>query len=154
MERSPGKPSAFRTDLGDSRLLHSAVTIAVVAVRMMQMPVHKIIDMVAMRNRGMSAIGAVPMALVVSAAGMRRRALCGIRRTDCQSVFFDNRSIHMMEVAIVQIIDVPFVNDSRVSTAGTMLMGMICVLMCHAQSPSCEVCAGAVSSSMACASAF
>ena len=51
-----------------SRHLHLAVVVAVVAVRVVQVAVHQVIDVVAVRHRLVAAARAVAVALVVLAA--------------------------------------------------------------------------------------
>jgi hypothetical protein len=57
-----------------SRNLDLAVVVAVVAVRVVQVAVHQVIDVVAVRHGLVAAARAVLVALVVLAAGVLRRA--------------------------------------------------------------------------------
>ena len=137
-----------------SRLLHGAMVVAVIAVRVMQMAVHQVIDMVAVRDLRMAAIGAVLVGLVVSLAAVLGRALGRIGRTDGQGVLLDLVAFDVVQMAVVQIIDMAFVHDASVAAAWAVLVRVPLVMVGHDQSPSCEECAGRASSSMACASAF
>jgi hypothetical protein len=58
------------------------VIVAVITVRMMQMTIDDIIDMVAVRHRLVPAIGTMLVANHVSAAVMVGRAAVGVFRTD------------------------------------------------------------------------
>ena len=60
--------------------LKRAMVIAMVTVRMMKVAVDKIIDVIAMRHRLMSAPRAVHVPRLVAAAAMIRRASIGICR--------------------------------------------------------------------------
>jgi hypothetical protein len=97
---------------------------------MMQPSAHEVVDVVTMRH------GFVPAgrAVLVCATGLRS-ALHGIGGVDGDDMFVDVILMHMMEVAIMQIIDVPFVADAGMSTVCAMLMGMVGMVIlgagCH-----------------------
>ena len=52
--------------------------IAMVAMGMVQVPIHQIVDVVAVRHRLVTATGPVLMARLVSGAAMIRRAAIGV----------------------------------------------------------------------------
>ena len=81
--------------------LDRAVIVAVVAVGVMEMSVDQIVDMVAVRHGFVAAPRPVPMALVVTATGMIRRAGPGIAIAHLNSVFVDVIAVRVMEMAIV-----------------------------------------------------
>jgi hypothetical protein len=87
---------------------------------MMQPSAHEVIDVVTMRH------GFVPAgrAVLVCATGLRS-ALHGIGSVDRDDMFVDVILMHMVEVAIMQIVDVPFMADAGMSTVCAMLMGMV-----------------------------
>ncbi len=100
--------------------------IAVVAVRMVQMPVHEVIHVVAMRYSFVAAVWTMDVVRIVTTAGVRRSTRLGIRVAHWNDVFFDCSAISLvMEVPIVQVVDVPVVFDGRVATAFPMLMIVI-----------------------------
>ncbi len=82
----------------------------------------EVIDVVTMRDllmaalRAVNVIGLVPPAVVVSGTGR------GIRPRFGNHVLIHMIVMDMMEVAIVQVIDMPFVLHRRVAAAGTVLM--------------------------------
>lgn len=70
--------------------------VAVVAVRVMQMAVDEVIDMVAMRHRLMPATGAMNVIAGMGPAGVRRGTAARIRRRHIERVFFDLSAGRMM----------------------------------------------------------
>jgi hypothetical protein len=94
--------------------------IAMVAVRMVKVPGHEVIDVIAVRDRFVAAIGSVPMAVRVGRARMGRGALGRVCPVDRDGMFVEMVPVRMMEMPVVQIIDVPVMNDGRVSATGSM----------------------------------
>ena len=80
-----------------------------VAMRMVQVAIYQIVDMVAVRNLWMSAIGPVDVILVVPAAVVIRCAAVGIGGGYFQHAFIDMVAMNMVQVSVVQVIDVPIV---------------------------------------------
>ena len=106
--------------------------IAMVAVRVMQMTVNEIVDVIPVRNRFVSTAGSMNVVWIVPAAGMSRSAGFGVRVTDWHRVLFDFSALALvMKVAIVKIIDVPIVLDGRVAAASSMLMIVVLVNVRH-----------------------
>jgi hypothetical protein len=100
--------------------LHGPVIIAMITVRMMQPSAHEVIDVVTMRDGFMPAGRAV----LVCAAGLGR-AMDGIGSVDRDDMLVDVVLMHMVKVAIMQIVDVAFMADTGMSTVCAMLMGMV-----------------------------
>jgi len=109
-----------------------AVIVAVVAMRVMQVAVHEIINVVAMGNGFMPAAGAMLVVGVVTAALMFGRALLRILAADVNDVLVHMVLVRMMEVAIVEIIDMAVVHDRRVSASGAVDMIVVRVLFADA----------------------
>jgi hypothetical protein len=78
-------------------------------MRMMQMAVHQVIDMVAMRHGFVAAVSAVNVCLLMGRAVVVRRAFLGIRRGHLDLMVFHTITVSVMQVAIVQIIGVAIV---------------------------------------------
>jgi hypothetical protein len=108
--------------------LERSMIVAMIAVRMVQVSVDKVIDVIAMRHRLMSASGAMHMPRLVAAAAVIRGALVGIFRTHLDRMLIHVIAVRMMEMAIMQIIDVIAVANGCVATAGAMLMVVICMV--------------------------
>lgn len=85
------------------------------AVRVMQVAIHQVVHMIAMRDRLVTATGAMHMTGFVAAA--RRGAAGGILGADFDDVFFVVIAFRMHQVPIVEVIDVPvmFHRDAFVS---------------------------------------
>jgi hypothetical protein len=95
-------------------------------VRMVQPTVDQVVDMISVRNRGMSAAGTVHVTRLMGGGGFARRAAIRIRVAHLKLVFHDQSiRILMMQVAIVQIVDVAVMRDPHMTAPGTMLMRMV-----------------------------
>ena len=106
--------------------IYRSVVIAVVSVRMMQMPVHEVIHVVAMWYSFVTTVWTMNVVWIVTTAGVRRSTRLGIRVGHGNDVFFDCSSISLvMEVPIVQVVDVPVVFDGRVAAAFPVLVIVI-----------------------------
>ena len=99
--------------------LDRPVIVAMVAVRMMQPPVHKIIDMIPMRHGFMPATRAMPVSAFVF-----RRAAGGVGGVDSKGMFVDMVAMHMVQMAVVEIVDVAVVTNRGMPAVWTVLMGM------------------------------
>src|SRR5206468_2721654 len=115
---------------------------------------HQIIHMIAVRHRGMATVGTMLVALGMALAIVFRGAGSRVRAIHRQSVLLDRAAAQVVQVAVVQIIDVPFMLDARVATVRPVLVRVVVVMTRHCQSPSWGTCAGAASSSVAWASAL
>jgi hypothetical protein len=58
-----------------------------------------------------------------------RRALRGIGSIDCEDMFIHVVLVHVMEMAVMEIIDVAVVEDRRMPTVRTMLMSMVGMML-------------------------
>jgi len=96
-------------------------------VRVVQMALHQVIRMIAVRYGIVAATRAVFVRSFVTSARMRFGALGGIRARDLDDVFVDVSFVHVMQMAVVKIIHVPFVLDFRMRTIGPMTMRMLVV---------------------------
>ena len=94
-----------------------------VTVRMVQLAVCKIVDMVTMRHRFMSAVWTVRMCAVDL-----RRALHGICRVDRDGMLVHMILVHMVEMAVVKIIQVAVMTNRGVPAIRAMLMSVVGVV--------------------------
>jgi hypothetical protein len=93
------------------------------AVRMMQVTIDEIIDVVAVWDGGMSAVGTMDVAGRVAAATVRRRAGGRMGVVDRQFVLFDGAvGAGMMQVTLVQVVEVSLVFDRGMPAIGTVLV--------------------------------
>jgi hypothetical protein len=93
-----------------------AVIVAMIAVRMVQVPTNQIIDVVSVGNRLVTTVGAMLMRRIMSTAVVLRRAAIRIRCSDCDHVFIGKTVMHMLQMAVVEIIDVALVPDRGMTT--------------------------------------
>jgi len=110
------------------------VIIAVRAMRMMKVAIHEVIDVVTVRNGRMSAAWPVDMIGRMGAASVTRRAGVGIGRADAESMLLDGPiRQRMVQVSVMEIVDMPFVIDRRVTAIRPVFVRMIGVdVRCHA----------------------
>jgi hypothetical protein len=104
------------------------MVIAVIAMWMMQVAVHQIVDVIAMRNRFVSATRAVHVIWRVAAAVMGGRASVRVFCAYLKSVLVDMIAMRMVQMAIMQVVDVVAMPDGRVPAARAVLvvvMGMM-----------------------------
>ncbi len=80
---------------------HRPMIVAMIAVRMVQVAVHEIIDVITVRHRFMAAVGAMHVVLRVPLALVLRRAIAGIRLRHFKNVLFDLLALGVMHVAVV-----------------------------------------------------
>jgi hypothetical protein len=92
------------------------------------MPVDNIVNVVPMRHSLVPASWTMHMPSFVSGAGMVRRADIRIFCRDFDQMFIDVFAMHMMQVAIVKVIDMIAVLYRRVPASRPMLMRMILVM--------------------------
>ena len=107
------------------------MVVAVVAVRVMEVTSHEIVDMVAVGHGLVAATRPVNVTLVVSGALMMGCAAIGVGCRYFDYVFIDVTFVHVMQMPIVQVVDVAGVLDRGVPAIGPMNMGMVFVLGCH-----------------------
>lgn len=105
--------------------------IAMARMHMVQAAIDQIIDMIAMRHRLVPAAGAVDMAAIVRAG-----AAVGVAGADADHMFINMVAMHMVQMAIVQIIDMAIMGDGGVPAARAVLVGVIRVGVAgHAVAP-------------------
>jgi hypothetical protein len=102
------------------------MVVAVVAVRMVQVPVDEVVDVVAVRDRWVSAVGPVFVVGGVTAALVFGRASPRVRAADGQPMLF-HFSVRqlVMQMPVMKIIDMPLVLDRGVTAIGTVLVSVI-----------------------------
>ncbi len=116
------------------------MVVTVAAVRMMEVAVHQVVHVVAVRNLRMAAFRAVNMRVRVRAAVVLRRAGSGVARRDTQDVLIDVIAMNVVQVAIVEIIRVAVVSDGDMAAPRLVLMPVSfmrhAVALCHLRHPS------------------
>jgi hypothetical protein len=102
------------------RQLNAPVIVAMIAMGMMQMPVHQIVDVVAMRDR------LVPTARAVLVGALYfRRAAGRIARVDADDMLIHVVAMHVMQMAVMQIVDVAVMAHRDVTAVRAVLMRVV-----------------------------
>lgn len=91
------------------------MAVAVVAVRVVQLAVDEVVDVVAVRDRVVAAAGAVDVVGGMSVG--RLGVLRGVGRVDGDRVLVDVVLMRMMQMTVVNVVDVALVADGRVPAA-------------------------------------
>jgi hypothetical protein len=97
-------------------------------MRVMQPPVHEIVDVVPVGHGFVSAA----RSMCVSAPGIGRAAQ-GISVADLDNMFVDVVFVRVMQMTIVEVIDMAMMAQSCVSTARTMFMSVMRMMMLVAE---------------------
>jgi len=100
------------------------MVVAMIAVWVVQPPIHDIVDVAAVGNGFMTAARPVRVAFATDI----RRALRGIGPAYTEHVFIDVIAMHVMQVPIVKVIDVTIMANCRVSAVRAVLVVMISVV--------------------------
>ncbi len=117
--------------------------VAVIAVRVVQVPADEIVGVVAMGNRLVSATRAVRVPFIVPATAVRGRALGRIRGIDGEAALVDMVAMNMVQMPVVQVVAVVAMANALMATAGLMdmLMCFVRLVVTHEASGvlQCEV---------------
>jgi len=97
-------------------------------VDVVQAAIHQVVDMVAMGNGFVAAIGTMDV-IGRMAAALAVGALVGVGGTDGEDVLVHVIAMHVVQVAIVEIVDVPVMLDGGVPAIRPMLMTVIGVML-------------------------
>lgn len=99
-----------------------------VAMRVMQVAVDEVINMIPVRDGGMTAAGAMNMAGLVACAAVSGRAGIRVGRCNGNDMLINMVAMGMMQMAVMQIIDMIAVTNSDVTTAGAVFMLVVGVV--------------------------
>lgn len=105
------------------------MVVAVAAVRVVKVPVDEIIDVVSVWNGFMSAVGPVNMPCFVSAAGMPRSTVGGIRCIHRNRMFVHVIAMGMVEVPVVKVVDVVAMLHCLMATVSAVHMVVVLVFI-------------------------
>jgi hypothetical protein len=89
-----------------------------------EVTIHQVVDVVAVGHSLVSTTGSVMVRRIVGSTGVPVRTDVGIGVAHGHRVFVDVATVHMVEVAIVEVVYVTFVLDANVSAIGAVLMGV------------------------------
>jgi hypothetical protein len=96
-----------------------------IAMRMVQMTVDEVVDMVAVRHRLVTTARAVPMAFRMAGTVVVWRAGGGIGCAHGDDVLIEMIFVRMMKMTVVQIVDMAIVLYRRMAAARTVLVRMV-----------------------------
>jgi hypothetical protein len=106
-----------------------------ITVRMVKVAIDEIVDMVAVRDRLVSASRPVHVTRLVSGATVIRCAAIRVLGGHFNDVLVHVIGMRVMQMPVVQVVDMIAVAHRRVPAGGTMLMRMIGVMRlgarCH-----------------------
>ena len=91
------------------------MVVAVPGVRVMQVPCDEVVDVIAVRDRLVTATSAVDVARGVTGAAVRRRAGRRIGGANLEDALVDVPIVTVVEVAIVEVVDVVAMADGEVA---------------------------------------
>jgi hypothetical protein len=101
------------------------VIVAVIAIGMVQAPVNQVIEVVPVRNCLMATARAMPMRLIVSRGPMLWVTPIRVRGANFNDVFIGASIFHVLQMALVEIINVTFMLNGNMSAPRTMHMRSI-----------------------------
>lgn len=96
------------------------MVIAVRPMRMMQVTVHEVIDVVAVRNGLVAAACLMLVRRFMRSTGVRGRARRRVRRSDREHALVGVAFVRVVQVAIVGVVDMVSMPNAGVATAGAV----------------------------------
>ncbi len=120
-------------ELGPSSMsddLELSMVVAVAIVLVVQVAIDQVIDMVAVRNRRVSASRTVHVVGRVGRAGMSAGAGGWVMSRDLQDMLFDHPvECRVMQVSIVEVVDMSIMFDCRMPAVFSVDMVMVFVVV-------------------------
>jgi hypothetical protein len=104
------------------------VIVAVIPVGMMQMAVDQVVNVIAMWHGFVPASWTVHMIRIVPGASVLRCALVWIGRRHFDGVLIDVIAMHVMQVAIVEVVHVVAMANGHMAARRAVLVGVVGVL--------------------------
>jgi hypothetical protein len=96
--------------------LHGAMVVAVILVRVVEPAVHDVAGVVAVRDRGMPAVGAVHVVRIVGSAAGNGVVLGGVLTRDGNPVLFDRAVLLLMvKMPVMDVVDMSVVLNGHVA---------------------------------------
>jgi hypothetical protein len=104
------------------------MVIAVISMRMMEMAVDQVVNVIAMGDLWVPAVGTVDVSLVVPTAVMIGRAAVRIRGIDFQHVIFNLIAAHVLQMPVLQVVGVAQMADGEMATARAVVVAVTLML--------------------------
>lgn len=101
------------------------MVITMVAMGMMEVAGDQVIHVIAMRDRGVAAVGSMDMGGIMAGAGVVGGALIGVGSGHRDDVFVHVSCVGMVQVAVVEVIHMVVVTDGGVTAVGAVSMRMV-----------------------------
>ena len=98
-------------------MLYGTVVVAVATVSVMEVAVHQVVHVIAVRHGFVSASGAMLVACLVGTAPVIGGAVSRVRTADRQLVLIHVVRVGVMEMAIVQVVGMAVVAHGQVTAA-------------------------------------
>ena len=112
-----------------------AVVVAVIAVRVVKMPLDQVVDVITVGHRFMATAGSVFVLGIVAHGCALRRAAVRVLIIDGDPMLVDVILVRVVQMPTVQIVRVPFVADSEMPALEAVLVIMVgmdgVVALCH-----------------------
>ena len=105
-----------------------------IAMGMMQMTVHQVIDVIAMGHGLMPATHAMHMFRPMTGTLMIRRAAIRVDGVDVQGMLIDMTVVHVVQMPVMQVVDMAGVFNGGVATVRAVLMIVVTVVFFSALS--------------------
>jgi hypothetical protein len=111
--------------------------IAVPIVRVMQMALHQVVHMIPVRYRFMTATRPMRVPLLMPGTFVPARAVRRISRIDGNPVLVDMVAVHVVQVPVMHIADMPVVLNGRMAAAFSVHMAvpLVNAMTLHASNP-------------------
>ena len=104
------------------------MVVAMVTVRMVQVAVDQVVDVVTVRDGFVATTGTMDVVGLMAAALVLGGAAVGIGGRDGDHVLVDVVAMRMVQVTVVQVVDMTVMPDGRVAAAGAMGVVMVGVM--------------------------
>lgn len=104
------------------------------AMRMMQVTVHKVIGMVTVRNSFMTTADAMLVRLIVASTGVIRRAGRRVLLVHIDRMLVEMTIVGMVEMSVMDVVNMSAVDYANVPAVGPvdmLMVGVSGVLFCH-----------------------
>ena len=106
---------------------NGAVIVAVIAIRVMEVAIDEVVNMVAMGNSLVAAVWAVLVFRAVRVTVVAIGAVCRVGGTYAERVFVDMTVMERVQVTVVQVIGVIVVNDCSMAAILAVLVTVVLV---------------------------
>lgn len=115
----------IKGDLALRDHLDRAVIVAVSIMRVVQVPIYEVADVIAMRDRRVPATRAVDVVGIVTAAVMTLGTFVWVFTIYCDGVLVDMITMRMMKVTVMEIVNMTVMLNGDVATVGAVDVSVV-----------------------------